>query len=302
MRYPEEEKMVKKTITIIMLSISPLIAQDFLKDVRAEDLSLDRIEVPPVEDTIGIGDWGRFFFNIQREPISPDGKSTAAVKTKGKYANGIWITDLATRKEKQIDEYGMLPQWSPDGQMIAFIRHGPLPGVYDSSGHQLYGGDELLVCKPNATKKKNLTPDLQCVHFLWSPDNQYIIFTYWNPTTGADGPFTLAVVDVTTGEIKIIDTGSPYNDIGFALSPDGKMITYCKSLKWELIHEWWVTHAEVFICNIDGTGKIQITETEMVETMVKWSDDGRYLIVQQVGSDPCDFSVPPYIKIYLKKK
>lgn len=295
--------MIKKTITIIILSVLPLIAQeDFLKGVRSEDLSLDRIEAPSVEDTTGIGDRSRFFFNMQREPISPDGKSTVVVKTKGKYANGIWLTNLATRKEKQIDEYGMLPQWSPDGQMIAFIRHGPLPGAYDSRGHQLYGGDELFVCNPNGTKKKNLTPDLQCAHFLWSPDNQHIIFDYWNPTTGADGPFTLAVVDVTTSEIRIIDTGSPYNNIGFALSPDGKMITYCKSLKWELIHEWWVTDAEVFICNIDGTGKIQITETEAVETMVKWSNDGRYLIVEQVGSDPCDFSVTPYIKMCLKKK
>ena len=295
--------MIKKIITMLMLCLLPLIAQEvFLAGVKAEDLMLDKIEAPSAEDTIGISDWSRFFFDIQREPINPDGKFTAAVKTKGRYADGIWVTNHLTREEKQIDKYGMLPQWSPDGQMIAFIWHGPLPGVYDSRGHQLYGGDELLVCKPNGTKKKNLTPDLQCSHFLWSPDNQHIIFDYWNPTTGADGPFTLAVVDVTTGEIKIIDTGSPYNDIGFVLSPDGKMIAYCKPLKWELIHEWWVTNAEIFIANIDGTGKSQITETEAVEIMVKWSEDGKSLIVEQQGPDPTDFSFSQYIKIVLKKK
>jgi Tol biopolymer transport system component len=292
--------MIKRTITLLMVSIGCLLAQDnFLQGVKAEDLMLDRIEAPSVVDTVGINDRSKFFFNIQREPVSPDGKFTAVVKTKGKYANGIWLTNLATRKETHIDEYGMMPQWSPSGHLVAFIRHGPLPGVFDSRGHQLYGGDELWVCTPSGTKKKNLTPDLQCAHFLWSADNQHVVFDYWNPAT--DEPFTLAAVDVTTGEIKIIDTGSPYNGIGFAISHDGKMVVYCKSLKWELIHEWWVTDAEIFIANIDGTGKTQITETKTVERLVKWSTEGKSLIVEQHGPNPTDFSFSQYVKILLKK-
>jgi len=290
--------MIKRTITLLMISITYLLAQeDFLEGVRAEDLTLDRIVAPSVEDTIGIRDWSKFFFNTSKVQMNPNGNLSVEF-----WSDGIWVTDLKTNQRKKIDERGVTPKWSPDGRLIAFTKQKILPGKKSVRGLQLYGEDELWICKPDGTNKKKLTNHTHVELYIWDPAGRYIYFGGLDSTGRRDEPFYLGRVDITTGKKEIIDTGSPYNEICFSLSPDGRMIAYCKPLKWELKTEWWVTDAEIFIANVDGTGKTQITETEVVETMVKWSDDGKSLIVRQFGPDPSDFSFPEYVKIILKKK
>jgi len=290
--------MIKRTITLLMISITYLLAQeDFLEGVRAEDLTLDRIVAPSVEDTIGIRDWSKFFFNTSKVQMNPNGNLSVEF-----WSDGIWVTDLKTNQRKKIDERGVTPKWSPDGRLIAFTKQKILPGKKSVRGLQLYGEDELWICKPDGTNKKKLTNHTHVELYIWDPAGRYIYFGGLDSTGRRNEPFYLGRVDITTGKKEIIDTGSPYNEICFSLSPDGRMIAYCKPLKWELKTEWWVTDAEIFIANVDGTGKTQITETEVVETMVKWSDDGKSLIVRQFGPDPSDFSFPEYVKIILKKK
>ena len=292
--------MIKKITTIIAVSILPLLAQGFLEGVKAQDLALDKIVAPSVEDTIGISDWSKFFLDISKVVLHPAGTLKAEALTSNR--DGIWITNLKNGKEKQIDERGFMPKWSPDGSLIAFKKQKILPGKKSVRGLQLYGEDELWICKPDGTDKKKLTNHTHVEMFIWDPAGRYIYFGGLDSTGRRDEPFYLGRVDITTGKKEVIDTGSPYNEICFSLSPDGRMIAYCKPLKWKLKTEWWVTDAEVFIANVDGTGKTQITETEAVETMVKWSDDGKSLIVRQFGPDPSDFSFPEYVKIILKKK
>lgn len=295
--------MVQRIVAITSMFALPFISSaDFLDGVRAEDLSLDRIEQPSAEDTIGISDWSRYFNELERRPVSPNGRFVAEVRTKGRYADGIWITNLATGEDYQIDIYGMMPKWSSNDSLIAYLWHGPLLNVYDSRGHQLYGGDELYVCDRDGNNKTNLTSGLVCSGFQWSPDCQHIGFSYWDTLTGPKGGFNLGVVNVETRSIITIDKGAPYIDMSFSFSPNGNLIAYCQPIKWQLMTEWWPTDAELFVCNIDGTHKTQITRTEAVERMVKWLNDGKSLVVEQHGSDPSDFSLPRYVKIVLKTK
>ncbi|MGQ9818210.1 MAG: hypothetical protein ACUVQ3_09750 [bacterium] len=260
---------------------------------------LDRIESPSVQDTIGISDGSKFFYNNSKVVLQPEGNLRAEALTENR--DGLWVTNLTNGKEKQIDDRGFAPKWSPDGSLIAFLKQKVLVGKF-VRGHQLYGEDELWICKPNGKDKRKLTTHTHIEEFVWGPEGKYIYFSGVDSTGQKDEPFYLGVVDVTTGDKKVIDTGSPYNSIEFSLSPAGKMVAYCKPLKWKLMTEWWVTDAEIFIVNIDGTEKTQITETKAVETMVKWSDDGKSLIVEQVGPDPFDISYPRYKKIVLRKK
>jgi Tol biopolymer transport system component len=274
----KEEEMIKKTITILILDLSLLIAQEnFLKGVSAEDLILDRIVAPTIF-------------------ISPDINFTLEDGSKG-----IWVTNLNSKEKKQIDDRGFTPKWSPDGNLIAFLKMEILEGQY-IRGHQLYGEDELWVCKPTDEDKKRITTNTQVSEFLWSPDGKFIYFEGIDSTGQPDEPYYVGVVNIATCEKKIIDVGGAYTGILFSLSPNGNMIAYCKPLKWERKIEWWVTDAEIFIANIDGSGKTQITKTEAVEVAVKWSNDGKSLLVEQKGVDPRDLSLPRYVKILLKKK
>ncbi len=293
---------MRYTIILTIITLLPLFAQeDFLNGVRAQDLMLDKIEVPAVEDTIGIGNAGKFFYNTENNVVSPDSNLRAEVRTKKGFVNGIWIVNLASGTGMQIDDRGVSPKWSPDGNSIAFLKQKVLEGRY-IRGYQLYGEDELWICKPNGENKRKLTTHTHVSDFVWSSNGKYIFLCGLDSTGRKNEPFYLGMVDITTGDKRIIDVGSPYNEIHFSLSPGSKMIAYCKPLKWELMTEWWITDAEIFVANIDGTGKTQITKTKAVETMVKWLPDGKSLIVEQVGPDPFDFSFPRYVKTVLRKK
>jgi hypothetical protein len=283
---------------ILIVLVSPLLnaEENFLEGVRAEDLSRDRIEQPSAEDTIGIGDWSRFFYNTSKSSSSADGNFSMEYGSQG-----IWVTNLISNEQMVIDERGFTPKWCPTSNVIAFLKMKVLEGKY-YNGHQLYGEDELWICGPYGENKRKLTTHTQVGEFTWSPDGEFICFEGVDSTGYPDELYYIGVIDITTGQKSTIDVGAPYNDIPFCVSPNGEMIAYCKPLQWELRAEWWVTDAEIFIANIGGSGKIQITETEAVEVMVKWLSDGKSLVVEQHGSDPGDFSLPRYVKIVLKTK
>jgi len=286
--------MSKKIITIMAVSILPLLAQEgFLEGVRAEDLMLDRIEAPGAEDTIGISNWGKFFFNIANSHISPNNKMKVE-----SLDDGICVTNLDNMQKKYINDRGCMPKWSPTGEYIAFLLQRPLPGKY-WRGHQIYGGDDIWICEPDGENKKNLMPGVDIGDFQWSPDGKHIAFTYRDEERGK---WALGIVDIETKERRFLDVFSPYDYAGFSFSPNGKLIAYCKPLKWKLEGDWYNTDAEVFVIDIDGTTKTQITKTEAVEKMVKWSSDGKKLIIRQSPLDPSILSYRQYVSMVLKRR
>jgi len=294
---PSKGGKMRNIITLIAITLLPLIAQDFLKGVRAEDLILERIEIPSAEDTIGIRDWEKYYFGYSRNTINPANKNITLQSS----INGIWITNINTKEVKQIDNRGSLPLWSPDGQKVAFLQQRILEGQFHK-GHQLYGGYDLWLYECDGSKKTQVTSGLNVEIFSWTPDSRQIVFTYDSLPIKRERPLVLGAIDLESKKIIEIDVGAPYTDLCFSVSPDGKMVAYCKPFKWELMTEWWVTDAELFIANIDGTGKTQITKTKTVETMVKWLPDGKSFIVEQQGLTPDDLSFPEVIKIVLKRK
>lgn len=266
--------MIKRTISVVILSLLLLIAQeDFLKGVKAEDLMLDRIEQPSVEDTIGICDWGKYFFNISNLQISSDNKIKIEVLD-----DGIWVTNLENMEKKHIDDRGFMPQWSPIGDFIAFLLQRPILEKY-YKGRQVYGGAEIWICKPDGANKQNLMSGVDVGQFQWSPDGKYIAYTYRDENRGQ---WALGIIDIKTREREFLDVFSPYDYAGFSFSPNSRMIVYCKPLKWRLEVDWINTDAEIYVINIDGTGRTQITKTKAIEKMVKWSGDGKKLIVRQL--------------------
>lgn len=294
----EGGKMYKKFIALLILSFLPLMAQeDFLAGVRAQNLTLDKIESVTSEDTVGIDDRSAYFYNYAKCSVSPDGRWKSQ-----RLSDGIWITNLESSERIRIEDRGCNVKWSPESGLIAFLQRKIRVGEY-FEGQQLYGIYELWICEPSGTNKRRLTSNTYVSEFMWCPDGKNICFTGYDNSIGDKrSAYYIGILNITTGEKRVIDTGSHHLQISFSISPDGKMVAYCKPLKWIHKAEWYVNDAEIFIADCDGEGKSQITETDEVEYKVKWCDDGRSLLVEHYVVDSTDFMGPHYAKILLKKQ
>ena len=100
------------------------------------------------------------------------------------------------------------PQWSPDGQLIAFISERP-------------GFQELFLLDVESGQEHQLTQATRdIVEFAWSPDSQNILCTLNNK-----GSLDLVLVDVDSGEITPVRIGYGVHAYPNWL-PDGQHFTF----------------------------------------------------------------------------
>jgi len=287
---------MNKMIGICILASALFFAQEnSSRSTKAEDLILDSYVKPTVEDTIGINDWHKYFLGISRCSVNRQGNMSLEFSS-----NGIWVTNLENNGKIIIDNRGDKPKWSPNGEKIVYAKRRLLEGQVHN-GHQLYGKHELWICNSDGSDKTKISEDLSVDEYLWTANSKQIVFSYDSVPIEENSPIVLGVIDLDNHKITEIDAGSPYTDFCFSVSPNGDMIAYCKPLKWKLLSEWWVTDAELYIANIDGASRQQITQTDAVEISVKWLDNCS-LIIEQMGRDPEDISFPQYIKVLLRQK
>jgi len=281
-----------------MVSLS---AQSFLDGVHANEIIMDKIVGIDIDDTLGINNLNKFYYNSQNTAISPDNIYKAETRTQGRYGDGIWVVNLGNKKEGQIDERGVMPKWSPDGLLLSYLKRKIRENEFWKD-HQLYGGHELWIYDRVKMNTKKITSDISIEEYLWNPKGGNIAINYRRMEKQVSSPSLLGIIDIKNNNLAVIDSGSPYNEINFTFSPNGKMLAYVNPIHWELDAEWFITDAEIFIADIDGNNKTQLTNTKEVEEMVKWSKDGKSLFIVEHSSTPCDLSVRPYVKILLKKK
>ena len=286
--------MIKKTITIIMLSVLPLIAQeDFLAGVKAEDLMLDRIEPVPAEIAKEIEDRR---FDYWDEPIlsvacSPDTALIAEARTEkpGGRVIGLWIIGSKTNTEKKIVE-GIVDdlKWSPSGKYLSFIKLEYVANPADDKlpRKPFFNTDRLCLYDNQVGEIKNIVSmgGLSIEH-SWSPFDNYLAYSYRDK-----GKYILAIFNAENNKNTIVDE-LIYCDLwNFSWSPNGRMLAYTKPLKMDrYINEEAPIESEVFIVNYDGTGKKQITNTPESEIYVKWLSDGSRIITEVV-IDPEEYT------------
>ena len=122
---------------------------------------------------------------------SPDGKRIVFRTSRGRYqrdpggigAEGIFVIDVATRTERQIQppQGGLFPAWSPDGKTIAFS--GTLGNPHE---------DGILLMNPDGTNVRDLglpTGGNECA--TWSPDSSKLAFCHH----GGDGNWAVWTVN-----------------------------------------------------------------------------------------------------------
>src|SRR3954471_8995263 len=161
------------------------------------------------------------FINSQAN-WSPDGKFLAFAAKRGAQ-DVIVIVDVARNKEVkriQVKLSGVTtPAWSPDGQQLVFTG-------YDG------GLSDLFTVKRDGSGLRRLTQDKYAdLHPVWSPDGRTIAFaTDRGPDTDfqklAIGNMRIALYDLDTGSIQVLDQMDQGKNVSPQWAPDGKSIAF----------------------------------------------------------------------------
>lgn len=174
-------------------------------DTRAVQLKLpsDRIHTRP--QLVRLADWA------SSGAVGPTGKRVA-VEARGQIVSlGAENGDMRIVDAKA-GARAMLPAWSADGKSLAYIS--------DRSGE-----NEIWVVQAQGGEPRQLTRGLGShapTPPLWSPDGKWIAL--------ADREARMALIDSTTGVIKVADqgglTGSYDTFQNFSFSPDSKFLAF----------------------------------------------------------------------------
>jgi Tol biopolymer transport system component len=162
---------------------------------------------------------------------------------------GIWAMEADGSHRRQLTTSGegesdYDPVWSPDGTRIAFRATRAAPG----------DADGIMVVHVDGSGEYVLAPG---AHPTWSPDGGTIAFS------GLGGLF--AIAPDGTGLRRLTDDDGQYPD----WSPDGKRIAYMAAPAG--------SH-EIFVMNVDGSDRINVTNNNVSDAVPDWSPDGRQIV------------------------
>jgi TolB protein len=157
------------------------------------------------------------------------------------------------------------PQWSPDGERIAFTR-------------QLGDTNDIFVINADGIGETRLTSDGTSYHPTWSPDGSKIAYA-----RGVPDDYHIWVMNSDGSEQTMLTDFSPtltFNaDFDPHWSPDGSQIVFVRFPQDD------VWDNDVFVMNADGTDIIQLTGDGHINWLPKWSPDGTQIIYQYNGID-----------------
>ena len=101
----------------------------------------------------------------------------------------------------------------------------------------------------------------------WSPDGKRIAFT----SSRGGGDFRVYVMDTNGQNVRAVSQDTNYAYLCPAWSPDSKKLVFA---------EWTENAAEIFVCDIDGKNKKQLTTLGAQNTQCAWSPDGKKIAFQ----------------------
>jgi Tol biopolymer transport system component len=146
------------------------------------------------------------------------------------------------------------PDWSPDGQKIAFTSHS----VNDNQLNSVTA--EIFVMSPDGSGRTRLTYNTEEERApSWSPDGTRIVFMcrrggsdFEICVMNADGSDQLQLTDNSVFE------GTP------SFSPGGDQILFHRTVPGQ--------GQQLFVMNTDGTGQTQLTSPPGFNTLANWGE------------------------------
>ncbi len=238
--------------------------------------------------------------------VSPDGSRIAytVINNDGdaRPYSQLWLMTVADGKSTKLSsgkEGSSNPEWSPDGQWIAYDgklgdksglivaradgsnarflaplqwTNSPLPSTGKSIAWSPDGKRIAFVTSVPGPETQNATGDpVVITRYLYKPDDSEG-FTRFNDNRRAH----IFVVDVASAQVKQLTTGDHYEH-SIDWSPNGEEIAFISNRE---PNEDQFFNYDIFTLRIsDGTMK-RLTSTESAEYRPRWSPDGKMIVYQ----------------------
>ena len=214
----------------------------------------------------------------ERERRKKDRFDTITVDADYSFAH-LWTIQVETKEKKRLTEGAFTaadPQWSPDGQWIAFTRSAA--GFQESAFIDISDDRNTDICvipaqgeTPEAKMRQLTTNPSIDANPQWSPDSKWIAYIADNDPRGAWADKTdLLLIPVAGGEPRNI-TKSFFESVspGITWSPDGQSLYFTSGVG---------VHTHLFNIATSGQTKpSQLTDESRCYTAFDVSADGRQL-------------------------
>jgi len=208
--------------------------------------------------------------------ISPDGSRIAYASDRSGTWN-VYLMNVTGGQAVQITNDAapqLHPSWSPDGERLVYCRLGDTTGRW-----------ELWVIEVSNPAVRHfigygLLPD-------WSPVENKIAFQ--RSRQRGDHFFSVWTIDFIDGEgmnpTEIVSSATAAT-VNPSFSPDGRRLAFAVVPNPEQAAAGRPQIADLWICNLDGTGKANLTGGVSSNLMPTWGKDNRiFFISDRSGTD-----------------
>jgi len=227
-----------------------------------------------------VGDLTDYLAYFDEIDWSPDGRRIAI---SGKHGTGgssrrdVFLINADGSGTTQLtanlvgDEATNCPDWSPDGNKIAFNGVG--------AGESQSLRQDIYVINSDGTGLINLTNDPgdeTCP--IWSPDGSKIAFFFWEPDPNGAFFSDIYVMNPDgSSRVNLTPTTVPVADYGLEWSPDGRQILYTVE-----------NSSAINFTNVDGSGERSVTTLSgRGVNSPKWSPDSKQIAFESCATFSC---------------
>ncbi|MGH9937582.1 MAG: TolB family protein, partial [Blastocatellia bacterium] len=213
------------------------------------------------------------------------------------FVTRIWLANTATGKTFQLtrgEKSAGNPQWSPDGQWLAF------------TSNRIGDKNQIFAIQPDGGEAAQLTKAENGVNnFAWSADAKSIAFTASDSDQKAAkerkehlGDFEVVRKEYNHSHIWTFDLaeamkepvagaqrtkGKDFNVGSFSWSPDGKLIAFSATINPDLIQG--VT-SDIYLLNLADNSVKKLVAQPGPDNNPRWSPDGKQLVFSSAMGNP----------------
>ena len=227
--------------------------------------------------------------NDRMPRFSPDNSQIAFCSNRtGDY--DIYLIDANGGQAVQVTAdpaHEIHPSWSPDGKYLVYSRLG------DQSGRW-----EMWVTETGNFNTRRFIGYGLCPE--WNPDPASNLIAYQSPRERGSRRFSIWTIEYVNGEgTRPTEIASALNAaaINPSWSPDGRRLTFTTVLDpghaGEAANPERETWADIWVVNLDGSQKVNLTNGQYTNVEPTWSPDGRILFVSNRAGIDNIWSIGP---------